>query len=67
LPVLEDVARERYRCHRELGDPAALVREDRHLRQALRETLSDPAGLGDVPGQYPAEPEAVALFDAIRA
>ena len=41
-PVLEDVVRDLYRCYRELGDLAALIREDRHLRQALRETLSDP-------------------------
>jgi DNA-binding SARP family transcriptional activator len=66
-PVLEDVVRDLYRCYGELGDLAALVREDRHLRQALRETLSDPDDPDDDPGQYEPEPETVALFEAIRA
>ena len=66
-PVLEDVVRDLYRCYRELGDLAALVREDRHLRQALQETLADPDDPEDEPEQYEPEPETVALFDAIRA
>jgi hypothetical protein len=65
--VLEDVASELYRDERDLGDPATLVREDRHLRLALREMLGDPADPADDSGQYPPEPNTVALFDAIRA
>ena len=66
-PVLEDVVRDLYRCYRELGDLAALIREDRHLRQALRETLADPDDPDDDPEQYEPEPETVALFDEVRA
>jgi DNA-binding SARP family transcriptional activator/nucleoid-associated protein YgaU len=66
-PVFEDVARELYRCYRELGDLSSLIREDRHLRQALRETLCDPDDPQDDPEQYQPEPETVELFEAIRA
>jgi DNA-binding SARP family transcriptional activator len=66
-PVFEDVARELYRCYRELGDLSSLIREDRHLRQALRETLRDPDDPADDPEQYQPEPETVELFNQIRA
>jgi DNA-binding SARP family transcriptional activator len=66
-PILEDVVRELYRCYRDLGDLGALVREDRHLRQALREALADPDDPAEDPGLYAPEPETVALFRAIRA
>src|SRR5262249_31125035 len=34
-PTLESVARQLFRCHALLGDGTALVREERHLREAL--------------------------------
>jgi DNA-binding SARP family transcriptional activator len=68
-PILEDIVRELYRCYRELGDLASLVREDRHLRQALRTAFADPGDPEgeDDPGQYDPEPETVALFREVRA
>ena len=66
-PILEDVVRELYRCYGELGDLASLVREDRHLRQALRTALVDPGDPEDDPEQYDPEPETVALFREVRA
>lgn len=38
-PTLEDVVRDLYRCYQDLGDLTSLIREDRHLRQALREAF----------------------------
>jgi DNA-binding SARP family transcriptional activator len=66
-PILEDIVRELYRCYRELGDLASLVREDRHLRQALRTAFADPGDPEDDPEQYDPEPETVALFREVRA
>lgn len=66
-PTLEDVVRELYRCYQQLGDLTSLIREDRHLRQALREVY---AAMGDVhtdSQEYEPEPETVALFKEIRA
>jgi hypothetical protein len=65
--TLEEVVRDLYRCYEELGDLAGLVREDRHLRQALRETRRDPDDPEDDPRQDEPEPETVALFEAVRA
>jgi hypothetical protein len=66
-PPCDEGARELYRCYRELGDLAARVGEDRHLRQALRETLCDPGDPEDDPERYQPEPETVAQFGAVRA
>ncbi len=66
-PTLEDVARELYRCYQRLGDLSSLIREDRHLRQALREAYADPSDPNDDPEQYQPEPETVELFNRIRA
>jgi nucleoid-associated protein YgaU/DNA-binding SARP family transcriptional activator len=66
-PIFEDIVRELYRCYRELGDLASLVREDRHLRQALRQAFADPDDSEDDPAAYEPEPETVALFRRIRA
>jgi len=65
-PTLEDVVRELYRCYRQLGDLSSLIREDRHLRQALREAYYDPEDPEDDPDRYQPEPETVELFDEIR-
>ncbi len=48
-PTLEDIVREVYRCYQQLGDLSLLIREDRHLRQALREAYYDP---GFLPGSF---------------
>lgn len=64
-PTLEDVVRELYRCYRQLGDLSSLIREDRHLRQALREAYYDPEDPEDDPERYQPEPETVELFERI--
>lgn len=66
-PTLEDIVRDLYRCYPQLGDLGALIREDRHLRQALRDAYYDPDDPEDDPGRYQPEPETLALFQAIRA
>jgi LuxR family maltose regulon positive regulatory protein len=65
-PTLEDIVRELYRCYSELGDLNALIREERHLRQALREAYYDPNDPEDDPNRYQPEPETVELFNRIR-
>jgi len=65
-PTLEDVVRELYRCYQYLGDLTSLIREDRHLRQALREAYADPDEPVSDPRDYQPEPETVALFSEIR-
>ena len=65
-PTLEDVVRELYRCYQYLGDLTSLIREDRHLRQALREAYADPDDPVSDPQDYQPEPETVALFSEIR-
>jgi DNA-binding SARP family transcriptional activator len=65
-PTLEDVVRELYRCYQQLGDLSSLIREDRHLRQALREAHYDPGDPEDDPERYQPEPETTAIFAEIR-
>jgi len=65
-PTLEDVVRELYRCYQYVGDLTSLIREDRHLRQALREAYADPDDPVSDPQDYQPEPETVALFSEIR-
>ncbi len=65
-PTLEDVVRELYRCYQHLGDLTSLIREDRHLRQALREAYADPDDPVSDPQDYQPEPETVAVFGEIR-
>jgi len=65
-PTLEDVVRELYRCYQSLGDLTSVIREDRHLRQALREAYADPDDPVDDPQDYQPERETVALFSEIR-
>lgn len=62
--TLEDVVWELYRCYRELGDRNALIREDRHLRQALRDAYAELEGPEGDPEDY--QPETVALFAEVR-
>jgi hypothetical protein len=59
-PTLEDVECDLYRCYRQLGDHGALIREERQLRQALREGYDDPA-------QYEPEEATIRLYNEIRA
>ena len=65
-PTLQDVVRELYRCYRELGDLGSLVREDRQLRQALREAYADPDDPADDPECCQPEPQTFELFRKIR-
>jgi two-component SAPR family response regulator/LysM repeat protein len=63
-PTLEDVVRDLYECYRDLGDISSLVREDRHLRQALRDAYGS---LGSESTEdIPPEPETVAIFAEVR-
>jgi DNA-binding SARP family transcriptional activator len=65
-PTLEDVVRDLYRCYQQLEDLNSLIREDRHLRQALRDAYADfdePEGGAD---DIQPEPETVELFNEIR-
>ncbi len=61
-PTLEEVVRSLYRCYRELGDRASLIREHRRLRQALREAYQG-HGEPDDPDLCEPEPETVALYE----
>jgi DNA-binding SARP family transcriptional activator len=65
-PTLEDVVRDLYRCYQQLEDLTSLIREDRHLRQALRHAYAefdDPESNTD---DIQPEPETVTLFNDIR-
>jgi DNA-binding SARP family transcriptional activator len=66
-PTLEDVVRDLYRCYRQLEDLGSLIREDRHLRQALREGLYDPNDPDDDPAQYEPEEATIDLYNQVRA
>lgn len=65
-PTLEDIARDLYRCYQQLGDLNSLIREDRHLRQALGEAYYNPDDPEDDPERYQPEPDTTALFLEIR-
>jgi DNA-binding SARP family transcriptional activator len=65
-PTLEDVVRELYRCYQQLGDLSSLIREDRHLQQALRDAYYDPDDPEDDPERYQPEPETICLFNEIK-
>jgi len=66
-PTLEDVVRDLYQCYRQLEDLGSLIREDRHLRQALREGLYDPTDPDDDPSQFQPEEATINLYNEIRA
>jgi two-component SAPR family response regulator len=61
-PILEETVRNLFRCYHKLGDRAGLVREERHLRQALKEWYYDPREPADDPAKCQPAPETVALF-----
>src|SRR5581483_7174087 len=42
-PALEDVVRELYRCHHQLGQAGAIVRIDKELRHVLKQTFGEHA------------------------
>ena len=66
-PTLEDVVRELFRCYQQLDDLGALIREERHLREALREANVDPDTPEETPDACPPERETSELFEAIRS
>lgn len=66
-PTLEDVARSLYRCYQELGDRAALAREHRRLRDAIRQALSSPDDPDDDPSVYEPESETIAVYEEALA
>jgi DNA-binding SARP family transcriptional activator/nucleoid-associated protein YgaU len=65
-PTLEDVVRDLYRCYQQLGDLNSLIREDRHLRQAIRDAYADLDEPGLDTHDIQPEPETIALFNEIR-
>ncbi|MDE3075207.1 MAG: LysM peptidoglycan-binding domain-containing protein [Chloroflexota bacterium] len=66
-PTVEDVVRELYECYALLGDKAALIREHRHLTEALNEELRDPDDPDDEPEQYEPEPETTEVYERALA
>jgi two-component SAPR family response regulator len=73
-PTLEDVARHLFRCYQQLGDRNSLVRDERLLREAIRERYGDPDDKTADPALYEPEDEttqvyrqALAALDAGRA
>jgi len=66
-PTLEDVVRELFRCYQQLGDLGALLREERHFREVLREAYAEPDNPRDDPEEFPPDQETIALFETIRA
>jgi hypothetical protein len=66
-PTLEDVVRELFRCYQQLRDLGALIREERHLREALREANVDPDNPEETPDACPPERETSELFKTIRS
>jgi DNA-binding SARP family transcriptional activator/nucleoid-associated protein YgaU len=65
-PTLEDVVRDLYRCYKELEDLNSLIREDRHLRQALRDAYADFNDNANDAQEIQPEPETGKLFAEIR-
>jgi hypothetical protein len=65
-PTLEDVVRDLFRCYQQLKDLNSLVREDRHLRQSLRDTYADFDDVGSNTDDIQPEPETITLFNEIR-
>jgi DNA-binding SARP family transcriptional activator len=61
-PGVESLVRSLYRCYRQLRDRSGLVREERHLRQTLKQL----AGGEDEPAPEP-EPKTVALYERVMA
>jgi DNA-binding SARP family transcriptional activator len=61
-PLAESLVRSLFRCYRLTGDRAALTREERRLREALRQAARD----GDS-GPAEPEPKTTALFQQIVA
>ncbi len=66
-PTLEDVVRELFRCYQQMGDLGALIREERRLRQALRDAYRDPDDPDNDPELYQPEPETMAVFQEVLA
>jgi hypothetical protein len=58
--------RELYCCYQQLGDLNSLIREDRHLRQSLKEAYADFEDRENNLADIQPEPETVALFNKIR-
>jgi hypothetical protein len=50
-----------------MGDLNGLIREDRQLRQALRDAHHDPNDPADDPASYQPEPKTIAVYNEIRA
>ncbi len=65
-PTREEFIRRLYRCYLQLNDRGGLLREDRHLRQVLRETYAS-ADDPDDPDIYQPEPETLAVFQEVLA
>ncbi len=61
-PTQEDVVADLYHCYLELGDVGALIREERHFREALQNLFGEETGK---PGSQPG-PAIAAVFNQVR-
>lgn len=66
-PTLEDIVQELFRCYEQLQDLPSLIREERSLRQALREAYGDADNPHEEPEAFQPDVETVALFREIHA
>lgn len=66
-PTLEDVVRQLFRCYQQLGDRGSLIRDERLLREAIRQRYADPDDPDRDPSFYEPEPETSRLYQEILA
>lgn len=66
-PLEVDAVHALYRCYQRLGDRASLMREHRHLRQALRQLMRTSEGSREDPELSEPDPATVALYEEILA
>jgi len=64
-PTLEDVVRQLFRCYQQLGDRGSLIRDERLLREAIRQRYADPDDPDRDPSFYQPEPETSRLFQEV--
>jgi DNA-binding SARP family transcriptional activator/LysM repeat protein len=65
-PTREEFVRRLYRCYLQLNDRGGLLREDRHLRQVLREAYANADDPEDT-DIYQPEPETLVVFQEVLA
>ncbi len=66
-PTLEDVVRQLFRCYQQLGDRNSLIRDERLLREAIRQRYYDPDEPNQDQALYEPELETVEVYREILA